>query len=51
MPTRSRNDAMKPWQLTALHHPCVEGEQTAHPRFYRTIGDWHVCLTMNVGFE
>lgn len=42
---------MMPHQVTVLNFPCVEAEDTTHPRFYRQIVDWHVCLTMNVGFE
>ena len=38
-------------QKMALAFPCVEAKDTIHPRFYWAIADWHLCLTMNVGFE
>jgi hypothetical protein len=38
-------------QLTALSFPCVEAMDTTNPRFYWSVADWHVCLTVNVGFE
>lgn len=39
-------------QKTALAHPCLLAEETAHPRFRRIVpGVGSVIITINSGYE
>lgn len=42
---------MTAWQQTALDHPCLLGEETAHPRFAHRLAHGSVVLTVNAGYE
>lgn len=38
-------------QRTALNHPCLLAEETAHPRFGSVLPLGTLVLTVNSGFE
>lgn len=42
---------MNAMQQTALTNPCVEAEDTTHPRFKCYSPPWSIILTVNSGFE
>jgi hypothetical protein len=39
------------WQATALRHPCLLAEETAHPRFGHVLSIGTLVLTVNSGYE
>ena len=42
---------MKTHQKVALAHPCLIAEETAHPRFARSLSRGSLVLTINTGYE
>lgn len=42
---------MNAWQRTAIEHPALLAEETAHPRFGHLLKYGSLVLSVNAGYE
>jgi len=42
---------LTPWQITAITHPALLAEETAHPRFGHVLTTGTLVLSVNAGYE